>query len=399
MAQRRTKGEGGISQRHDHATCPPLVDTGEVDEKGKPIRTRAPHRCRGRYMATLDVVVDGRAKRKTIYAKTKAEAQVKLAKARRDRDQGALVMRTMTVEAWMTRWLERKSKPPKPLKPQTMRSYRSKTSRYIVPMLGRRKLTDLRAEHIEAMYDQMRDDGLAEATLRQTHAILAGALKDAVRADKLSYNPIDKTIPPGTDKAVREQFTVDQARRVLRAAGDDARWWLALFYGMRQGEVLGLNWAHVDLDNGVLYVAETLQTDEDGHLFLGTPKTAVSQRVLPLVPQIANRLRLLWESEGEPLTGLVFHRDHKPIQPKRDWQAWRDLIASASTDDEPLPVIALHAARNSAASVMEAAGIPDRLVMQILGQSQVSTTHRYQRADVERMRAALMGGVEVLELD
>jgi site-specific recombinase XerD len=49
--------------------------------------------------------------------------------------------------------------------------------------------------------------------------------------------------------------------------------------------------------------------------------------------------------------------------------------------------------------VMEAAGIPDRLVMQILGQSQVSTTHRYQRADVERMRAALMGSVEVLELD
>jgi integrase len=388
VTERRTKGEGGITQRHDHATCPPSVD-------GK----RPDHRCRGRWQATLDVIVDGRPKRKTIYGRTKAEAQVKLAKARRERDQGALVMRTMTVEAWMTRWLERKSKPPKPLKPQTMRSYRSKTTRYIVPMLGRRKLTDLRAEHIEAMYDQMRADGLAEATLRQTHAILAGALKDAVRADKLSYNPIDKTIPPGTEKAVREQFTVDQARRVLRAAGDDARWWLALFYGMRQGEALGLNWAHVDLDGGVLYVAETLQTDEDGHLFLGTPKTAVSQRVLPLVPQIANRLRLLWESEGEPLTGLVFHRDHKPIQPKRDWQAWRDLIASASTDDEPLPVIALHAARNSAASVMEAAGIPDRLVMQILGQSQVSTTHRYQRADVERMRAALMGSVEVLELD
>lgn len=389
MTQRRTKGDGGLTQRHDHPSCPPRIDG-----------HRAEHRCRGNWQATLDVIVDGRRKRKTLYAKTKGEAKVKLAKALRERDSGALVLRTVTVETWMTTWLERKSRPPKPLKPQTMRSYRSKTARYIIPMIGRRRLTDLRAEHIEAMYDQMRADGLAEATIRQTHAILAGALKDAVRADKLSYNPIDKTIPPGTEKAQREQFTVAQSQRVLRAAGDDARWWLALFYGMRQGEVLGLDWSRIDLDTGVLYVAETLQTNEDGTLFLGAPKTDASQRIVPLVPQIANRLRLLWESEGEPTSGLVFHRDGKPRQPKRDWQDWRDLIDSATVIPfAPLPVIALHAARNSAASVMEAAGIPDRLVMQILGQSQVQTTHGYQRADVERMRAALVSAGELLELD
>lgn len=388
MTQRRTKGDGGLTQRHDHPTCPPRdPDTGE----------RPKHRCRGRWMATLDVVIDGRRKRKTLYARTKAEAQVKLAKAVEEKRKGSLVMKTMTVEAWMTQWLERKSRPPKPLKPQTMRSYRSKVDRYIVPMIGKRRLTDLRAEHIETMYDRMRDDGLAEATVRQTHAILLGAMKDAVRADKLSYNPMDKVIPPGTEKAVREQFTVDQARRVLRAAGDDARWWLALFYGMRQGEVLGLDWRDVDLDAGTLTVTQTLQTAEDGTLFLGEPKTARSKRILPLLPQLETRLRLAWDDAGNPTSGLVFPaRNGKPRQPKRDWQDWRDLIAAASTEDEPLPVIALHAARNSAASVMEAAGIPDRLVMQILGQSQVTTTHGYQRADLERTRQALETAAKLL---
>lgn len=384
----RQRGSGGISQRHDHPSCPPLVD-GE----------RAAHRCRGRWQATLDVVIDGRRKRKTIYARTKGEAQVKLAKANREKDAGALVLTTMTVEAWMTRWLDRKAKPPTPLKPQTMRSYRSKAARYIVPMIGRHRLTDLRAHHIEAMYDQMRADGLAEATLRQTHAILKSALKDAVRADHLSFNPIDKTIPPGTEKAVREQFTVDQARQVLAEAGDDARWWLALFYGMRQGEVLGLDWSHVNLDERVAYIEQTLQTAEMGGLFLGAPKSASSTRPLPLVGQIESRLRLHWEAQGKPTSGLVFGRNGKPIQPKADWTAWRDLIARASTDDKPLPIIALHAARNSAASLMEAAGIPDRLVMQILGQSQVQTTHRYQTADLERMRTALEGAGQLLELD
>lgn len=389
MAERRSKGQGGIAQRHDHPSCPPLVDG-----------QRAEHRCRGRWQATLDVIVDGRRKRKTIYARTKGEAQVKLAKANEEKRQGALVLKTMTVDAWLTRWLDRKSRPPKPLKPQTMRSYRSKAERYLIPHLGRHKLTDLRAAHIEAMYDAMRADGLAEATLRQTHAILAGALKDAVRADHLSYNPIDKTIPPGTDKASREQFTVEQGRRVLTAAGDDARWWLALFYGMRQGEVLGLDWSHVNLDERLLFIDQTLQTDEAGRLFLGDPKTASSKRPVPLVGQIETRLRLHWDAQGRPTSGLVFGNGGKPMQPKRDWQAWRDLIDRATTPPmAPLPYIALHAARNSAASLMEAAGIPDRLVMQILGQSQVQTTHRYQTADIERMRAALESAGRLLELD
>lgn len=386
---RRGRGAGGITQRHDHPSCPPRID-GE----------RAEHRCRGTWQATLDVIVDGRRKRKTLYAKTKGEAQVKLAKANRDKAAGALVMTTTTVEAWMTAWLDRKARPPKPLKPQTMRSYRSKVRLYIVPMIGRRKLTDLRAEHIETMYDQMRADGKAEATVRQTHAILLGAMKDAVRADRLAYNPMDKVNPPGTERANREQFTVDQAKQVLRAAGDDPRWWLALFYGMRQGEVLGLDWSHVDWERGLIYVEQTLQTSEDGRLILGAPKTERSQRPIPMVGQIETRLRLHWENQGRPASGLALGVKGRPKQPKRDWQDWRDLIDRATVVPfAPLPHIALHAARNSAASVMEAAGLADRLVMQILGQSQVATTHRYQSADVERMRAGLEGVGRFLELD
>lgn len=391
MSQRRAKGDGGVTQRHDHPSCPPRDPaTGQRPE----------HRCRGRWQATLDVIIDGRRKRKTIYARTKAEAQVKLNKANRDKDAGALVMQTMTVEAWMARWLERKARPPKPLKPQTMTGYRSKVRLYIAPMIGRRKLTDLRAAHIEGMYDQMRADGKAEATVRQTHAILLGAMKDAVRADLLSYNPMDKVNAPGTEKAEREQFTIDQAKQVLRTAGDDARWWLALFYGMRQGEVLGLDWKDVDWSRGLIHVEQTLQTGEDGRLILGSPKTERSQRPIPMVGQIETRLRLHWEAQGRPDAGLVFGVDGKPKQPKRDWLDWRDLIDRAATIPlAPLPLIALHAARNSAASLMEAAGLPDRLVMQILGQSQVQTTHRYQSADLDRMRAGLEGMGRFLALD
>lgn len=385
MTKRRTKGEGGLTQRHDHASCPPAVDG-----------TRPEHRCRGRWQGTLDVMVDGRRRRKTVYGRTMAEARTKLNAAKKERDAGTLVLTTSTVEQWMDRWLQRRETK---LKPQTLRGYQSKSKLYIVPHLGRHRLTSLRAEHIENMYDAMRAEGLQESTVRQTHAILKKALTDARRGGKVSINPVDNVEPPGTQKARREQFTPHQARQVL-AATDDARWWLALYYGMRQGEVLGLDWSTIDLTAKTLRIEQTLQTDLEGHLFLGTPKTSRSQRTLPLVPLVEARLRLRWEAEGRPTAGLVFHQNGKPVQPKRDWRDWRDLIDQAAiVPFAPLPYIALHAARNSAASLLEAAGVPDRLVMQILGHSAVQITHGYQDAEIGRMAGAFdqVGGL--LQLD
>jgi integrase len=387
---RRTKGEGGLYQRHDHPTCPSLDGNGE----------RPDHHCRGRWVGTVEVIVDGRRRRKSVYGATKAKAREKLNAELRNKESGSLILKTVTVESFMTDWLERRRKPPKPLKPQTWRGYKSKVNTYIVPALGRHKLTALKPEHIEHMYDAMRAQGLAEATLRQTHAILKKALSDAIRRDKLARSPMDRVDPPGTETNDREQFTPAQAASVLVAAGDNPRWWLALFYGWRQGECLGLGWEDVDLARGTIAVDETLQTDYDGGLIFGDPKSKASKHRLPMVPLLSARMRLHWENEGRPTTGLVFHRGGKPIDPKADWKAWRALIDRAAVPPlAPLPYIALHAARNTAASMMEAAGVPDRLVMQILGQSQVRTTHRYQTADEERIRAALaeVGVVNELE--
>lgn len=368
MTKRRAKGDGAITRRAD-----------------------------GRWQASLVVELDGRKARKYVYARTEKAVRAKLNTALAERERGLLVLHTVTVEAWMGEWLARQERT---LKPQTMRSYREKSRNYVVPRLGRHRLTALRAHHVEAMYDAMRDDGRAEATVRQVHAILRAALKDAVRKDKLAVSPMEKVEPPGTQKNRREQYGPEQAHQVLDAAGDDARWWLALFYGMRQGEVLGLDWRWVDFDTHALKIERTLQTAADGTLFLGPPKTTRSQRWLPLVPHMEARLRLRWEVEGRPDEGLVFHYGGKPIQPKRDWQSWRDLIDRATRPPyAPLPYIALHAARNSAASLLEASGVPDRLVMQILGQSQVQTTHGYQTADLERMRQAFTAAGALLAIE
>lgn len=384
--QRRDKGEGGLYQRHDHPTCPPIVD-GE----------RPSHRCHGRWVGTVDVMIDGKRRRKTVYGRTQADARVKLAKARRDKQDGTLILSTTRVGQWLNHWLEHIAGPR--LKPQTIRGYRGYLDHELIPALGEKRLTDLRPEHIRNLHADMRKRGLSEATVRQAHAILRRALRDALNDGKIVSNPATRVDAPKTKKNKRKGFTIDQARAVLTAAGDDPRWWLALFYGMRQGEVLGLDWADVDFERHILTVSQSLQRDVGGSLIIGTPKSEASHRALPLLPQVEIRLQLRWAEAGEPTAGLVFHRDGKPIQPKRDWTAWRELIDRACVPPAaPLPYIALHAARNTAASLMEAAGISERMTMQILGHSQVQITHGYQTAELSRMAVGLGSAEDLLGL-
>jgi integrase len=341
--------------------------------------------------------VDGRRRRKTLYGRTKAQARERLNKANRDKDAGTLVLTQTTVEAWFTYWLDNIAA--RRIKPQTMRSYRSKVDRYVIPQLGRHRLTELRPAHIRGMYDSLRAQGLAEATVRQTHAIVRKGLKDAVNEGKIALNPAERVDPPSTKVQKRDGLTIDQARAVLTTAGDDPRWWLALFYGMRQGECLGLRWGDIDFERHTMTIHETLQTDVDGSLIFGDPKAAASTRLLPLLPQV--EVRLLLHQHAPDATGLVFARpDGKPIRPRDDWQAWTDLLVAATRPPwAPIPHVALHAARNSSASLLEAAGVPERVVMQILGQSQVQVTRSYQNAELETMRRHLDAGMQMLALD
>jgi len=391
MPKRRTRGDGGLIQRHDHPTCPPLID-GE----------REAHNCLGRWAGTVDTIEAGVRKRKYVYGRTQKQAKAKLDKANREKAAGTLVVSSITFDKWLDQWLRRQESR---LKPASFRSYQNKCRLYLRPQLGRHRLTALHPDHIDGLYDRMRDKGLAEGTIRTTHVILKKCLSDAVKRGILGSNPVDRIDAPGTGSDRRDRLTVAEVRRVL-ANTDAARWWLALFYGMRQGECMGLRWCDIDWANKVLRVQQTLQ--DDGRTF-GKPKSEASERFLPMLPTVEARMRLHWIDSGSPTVakpcdgvtgvcehGLVF----PPVHPRTDNRRWHQLLIDASRPPlAPIPDASLHAARNSAADVMEASGIPARLVAQILGHAQVQTTHGYQHAEDERLRAALESAAHTLALD
>jgi integrase len=329
-------------------------------------------------------VIDGKRKRKAVYGDTRKEAAIKLQETLTAKSSGSLVIGQVTVETWLKYWLDVICVE-RGLKVNTMKSHRSKVEQYLIPHLGHHRLDRLGPEHVRAMYAAMRQDRKSEATLRQTHAILHRALKVAVREGKASRNVADLIDPPKTERKKRTGLTLPQARKVLKIAG--LRWHVALWLGLRQGEALALRWSDINLEEGWLVVERTLVRVPGQGLRFDTPKSRSSRRVVPLPTPALARFKVAWAEHlaaGGGPDDLVFHRDGMPLDHRADWQAWSDLLERAG-----VPHIALHAARNTTASLLEEAGVAPRLVMEILGQSSVEVTYGYQAGDLERHRDSM----------
>jgi integrase len=147
--------------------------------------------------------------------------------------------------------------------------------------------------------------------------------------------------------------------------------------GLRKGELLGLRWSDLDLDAGGLQVSVALQR-VDGKPTLVEPKTKTSQRAVTLPAIVVQALRahrarqaadrLAAHEWGD--MGLVFcTHQGRPLNDRnlsRDFYGLLDLAG--------LPRIRFHDLRHSCASLLLLQGVPARVVMEVLGHSQIALT-------------------------
>lgn len=175
-------------------------------------------------------------------------------------------------------------------------------------------------------------------------------------------------------------WSLDESLAFLEAARSDPLYpafVLAVALGLRRGEILGLHWRDVDLGRRTLTVRSTL--DRGGkELYLDTTKNRRA-RVIPVplmcvAPLRWQRLRQAGQRSvlgGEwHDSGLVFTtRSGRPIEPRNLYRSFQRISASAS-----LPPVRLHDTRHGCASLLFAAGVAPRTVMEILGHSQIAVT-------------------------
>jgi integrase len=361
----RGKGDGGVYQRAD-----------------------------GRWVGSVEAGwVAGKRKRRTVTAPTRAAAVVKLGRLRKSLEAGVLPT-TITVGAWMKHWLDEVCAVT--LKPRTVYGYRGYVSRWITPIIGATQLQKLQPEQVRAVYAAMRQQGQSDASIRQVHAILRRALVVAEREGRVMRNVAAVVqVSSKMGKPHGTLSTID-AVRVIQSATDPrtrARLVCALVLGLRQGEALGLRWSDVDLARGLLHVRQALSVVPGAGSSMTLPKTAASVRTIPLPSGVVAELAA-WRAVSSsawlfPAADGGHHRN-----PRADWAVWKRTLTAAG-----VPHVPLHGARGSAASMLLAMGVPERMIADILGHANARVTQEhYLHSDEGQRLAALEGLSARLEL-
>ena len=321
---------------------------------------------------------DGR--RVTLYGKTRGEVQAKLRAAQRAREDGLnLSAKRQTVATYLDDWLEHTAKPT--LRPSTYASYSSLVRIHLKPGIGRHQLSALTPQHVQALMNSRRAAGLSPATITRMRAVLRRALGQALKWGLVTRNVAALTDPPRVVTTPVQPLTLEQARHLMDAARDDMHGPLltvAIATGLRQGELFGLRWTDVDLERGVLRVSHAMQRVGKVPTFI-EPKTARSRRTINLPAFAVDALRVQRERQNERRLfhgpawqdwGLVFSSSiGTPLNPSNVIHRFHAILELAG-----LPRQRFHDLRHCAASLLLSAGEHPRVVMDVLGHSQIALT-------------------------
>ena len=319
----------------------------------------------------------------------------------------------VTFETFSLEWLEHHAAA-RGLKRSTHDSYTTIVHRHLLPAFGRRKLSDVTAEAVEAYLRSKRGQGLAPASLHRHLATLSLILKSAHRKRLVRENPIPLVERP---KAARKRWrilspvegvAVQKAWDAMIEEADpgDRRDDLivarALFVtlldtGIRRGEALGLRWRHVRLADPA---GPTLRVEETWtRASVDTPKSAAGQRTISLGRTISATLfdfRAWTPFAGEDERLFVNPRTGHPINPTRYGNLLREALGRAGISDRVRPC---HDLRHSSITNAAAAGIPPEALMSRAGHSDYATTRGYVdlagesfRAEADLLDARLWGG-------
>jgi integrase len=346
------------------------------------IRERSP----GHWAIVIDVrePQTGQRKRKWhSFLGTKREAQVKKAELIAALSQGSYVERSTMAVAEFVRERINQWEAAGNITPRTAQRYRQLSENQIAPHLGTKFLQKMSRLDIEAWHTVLRNGGLAARTIGHAHRLLGTALGDAERDGLVVKNvcKLQKAPKVAESEMVIVQDVPDFVSRLREAAGRlYAPAIVALFTGMRLGEVLALRERSVDLDRGLIEVREALEETQAHGIRFKSAKTKAGRRNITL-PTIAiealreHRKQLLETrlllGQGKPAADdlLFANLEGGPLRPSAISSDWGDVAERLG-----MPEVTFHGLRHTHASQLIAGNVDIVTISKRLGHAKPSVT-------------------------
>ena len=346
-----------------------------------------------------------------------------------------------TLKEFTDRWLEEVAA--QRLEPKTISGYRKELEDKILPALGHLNLTELRPPVLNAFFVSLTKDGArkdgkpggySKTTITKTRNVLSSVLTTATEWEIIERNPLDIVRIQAKQSAADNVkfFTLEQTATFLqyieepytvKTAGhkrvdDTGKGYtvgdytsekeipeqirvlfnLALYGGLRKGELLALEWSDIDFEADTVSITKAV-TVVDGQQTTKAPKTKTSRRVVSIPHFLTQRLKALkaarikyrWEL-GDYWQGdnwVFIQVNGKQMSYSTPYSAFHDTLVRYNESHpvaDHLPLIPFHGLRHTSATLMIAGKLDVRTVSSRLGHAQASTTmniyaHALQETD------------------
>ena len=281
---------------------------------------------------------------------------------------------------WLDTWMEQKQNE---LRFNTAESYRLYIKTHIEPFFKPLKVTigSITPQHIQAYYNKKRKENQSANSIQKHSVVIRGALQEALKKNLIAYNPADRATLPSKERFIGKAYTLEQSNTLLGVIDNDPMKIaiiLALFYGLRRSEVLGLRWKDVDFNVNTISirntVVKTITVVEQEKT-----KSRASNRTLFIIPETREYLLSLQrkQEENRLLMGSAYN-DNGRVCVWDDGRAFTpDYISqhfALILKKHDLPHLRFHELRHTTGSILLNKGLSAKQIQEYLGHEKVSTT-------------------------
>ncbi|HZG81763.1 MAG TPA: tyrosine-type recombinase/integrase [Brevibacillus sp.] len=347
-------------------------------------------------------------KTRTVKGMNKREAEKELAKFLVEVEAGEYIdPAKMKFEAFVEEWYTRYAK--NEISPRTLDIYMRFIKNRIIPVFGTMRLDQIKPFHIVKFISELSDEGsrhdgkegrLSSGTVHYLYRVLNNVLSRAEEWKIIKKNPASEVKKPKVTYKEVEVYTEEEVAALFNALETEPIHWrmmitLAITTGLRRGELVGLEWKHIDLDSGTLEVKQSIAMMVNGEPIITEPKTKKSKRRISLPDALIDQLkeyylhcRKVRFQMGDKWQGgehfFVFcNPDGKPFYPETPYLHFRSFLKKNG-----LRYIRFHDLRHTSATLLINSGVHAKIISERLGHASIATTmnvygHALQSADKE----------------
>lgn len=351
--------------------------------RGENIYKRKDGRWEGRYKCGFKS--DGSVKYASVYGRTYADVKIKLSEKLTE-PAYTVAPQNLTVKNLFEQWFDVIKLN---VKESTFTNYFMKFQKHILPMLGGMLYDKLTTESLNAFVQVKIDSGLSAKYV----ADIVGLIKSVCRFARKRFNYTDKSenmVIPKPQKQERKILNMLEYNSLIvylaaNPTASNVGILLAVYTGLRIGELCALRWSDIDLEKRIIAVRHTVQRirniDSGTRIVITPPKSGSSVREIPLPDCVVPFLKRIKSFEG----AFLLSGTEKSVEPRTMQYRFKSILRKINLSD-----VTFHSLRHLFATNCIALGFDLKTLSEILGHSSVEITlNRYVHSSMERKAACM----------